>query len=207
MGGWVHTDECNANFEDIIANFIKGHQWLSKEFGISPRIGWNIDAFGHTQANAALFHDLGFEALFFARAQSDDVNWRFDNQQSHFLWRPLSKHFGAQKEILGGILAHESSYAFAKGFKVDEHFDECGPIQNDPTLADYNGDLKVAEMVNYIHMQANGTASDENVMVMMGDDFTHANAYFNYHELDQIIDMVNKEGDKYNLSLVASTPG
>lgn len=67
MGGWVHTDESNEHFEDIIENFVQGHQWLSKEFGVTPRIGWNIDAFGHTQANAALFHDLGFEALFFAR--------------------------------------------------------------------------------------------------------------------------------------------
>ena len=67
MGGWVHTDECDANYEDIVNNMVEGHQWLSKEFGVSPRIGWNIDAFGHTQTNAALFHDMGFEAQFFAR--------------------------------------------------------------------------------------------------------------------------------------------
>ena len=48
MGGWVSTDESTTNFEDIIANFLKGHQWLSDEFGIKPRIGWNIDPFGHT---------------------------------------------------------------------------------------------------------------------------------------------------------------
>lgn len=97
MGGWVHTDESNAHFEDIINNFVEGHQWLSKEFGVAPRVGWNIDAFGHTQANAALFHDLGFEAFFFARAGKDDIDARFkaDVHGSHFLWRPLSKHFGA----------------------------------------------------------------------------------------------------------------
>lgn len=97
MGGWVHTDECNANFEDIIENFVKGHQWLIKEFGITPRIGWNIDAFGHTQANAALFHDMGIEAFFFARGAKDEIDKRFkpDVASSHFLWRPLSKHFGA----------------------------------------------------------------------------------------------------------------
>ena len=70
MGGWVSTDECTANYEDIIGNFYKSHRWLMDEFDYTPRVGWNIDAFGHTQANAALFHDLGFEALFFARA-----NW------------------------------------------------------------------------------------------------------------------------------------
>ena len=105
MGGWVGTDEANTNYEDIIGNFYTGHQWLKNEFGVAPKVGWNIDAFGHTQANAALFHDLGFDALFFARAGRDEIEQRFDpkNQASHFLWRPLSKHFGNQKEILGGF--------------------------------------------------------------------------------------------------------
>jgi lysosomal alpha-mannosidase len=153
MGGWVHTDESNEHFEDIIENFVQGHQWLSKEFGIIPRIGWNIDAFGHTQANAALFHDLGFEALFFARAGLDDIQARFkaENHQSHFLWRPLSKHFGNQKEILGALIALSETYGYPKGFKCDEHFDDDGPIQNDKTLQDFNGELRIVQMVNYIN--------------------------------------------------------
>jgi hypothetical protein len=31
-----------------MGNFVKGHQWLKDEFGVAPKIGWNIDAFGHT---------------------------------------------------------------------------------------------------------------------------------------------------------------
>lgn len=73
MGGWVGSEESVANYEDIIANFVKGHTWIKNEFGVSPTIGWNIDPFGHTQANAAIYHDLGFEALFFARAGIDEV--------------------------------------------------------------------------------------------------------------------------------------
>jgi hypothetical protein len=38
---------------------------LKDNLGVHPKIGWNIDPFGHTSANAAMFHDLGFEALFF----------------------------------------------------------------------------------------------------------------------------------------------
>jgi len=48
MGGWVGTDEATTNYEDIIGNFYTGHQWLKNEFGVPPKIGWNIDAFGHT---------------------------------------------------------------------------------------------------------------------------------------------------------------
>ena len=58
----VHSD-----FEDMILNMQKGHQFLKDEFNVTSRIGWNLDAFGHSAANAALYHDFGFEALFFSR--------------------------------------------------------------------------------------------------------------------------------------------
>ena len=73
MGGWVGADEATTNYEDIIGNFYTWHQWLKNEFGVAPKIGWNIDTFGYTQANAALFHDIGFEAIFFARAGRDEI--------------------------------------------------------------------------------------------------------------------------------------
>jgi len=50
-----------------------GHKWLKQEFGVAPTVGWNIDPFGHTAANAAIYHDLGFDALFFARAGNDEI--------------------------------------------------------------------------------------------------------------------------------------
>lgn len=104
-------------------------------------------------------------------------------------------------------MSTSETYGYPKGFKVDEHFDEDGPIQNDPALSDYNGDLKIVEMVNYIHMQVNGSASDENIMILIGDDFAYANAYESFHELDQIIALVNNKSEEYNMTLVMSTPG
>ena len=46
----------------MINNMIIGHNFLLKEFGVRPRTGWHIDAFGHSAANARLFADFGFEA-------------------------------------------------------------------------------------------------------------------------------------------------
>ena len=125
MGGWVGSEESVANYEDIIANFVKGHSWIKDEFGVAPTVGWNIDPFGHTQANAALYHDLGFEALFFARAGNDELKQRFDpaNHAALFLWRPMSKHFGSQKEILGGIIDEREDYQHPRGFRYDERAD------------------------------------------------------------------------------------
>jgi len=74
-----------------------GHSFLKKEFNVIPKIGWMIDAFGHSAANAALFADFGFEAIFFTRIDDHDRQKRVQEHELTFLWRPFSKHFGHQK--------------------------------------------------------------------------------------------------------------
>ena len=76
-----------------------GHQFLLKEFGVRPRVGWSIDAFGHSAANAALFSDFGFDAFFMSREPADSKNKRAADGEFEFVWKPFSKHFGNEKEI------------------------------------------------------------------------------------------------------------
>lgn len=61
-GGWSAPDEACPNYEDLIDNTMIGHQFLKSEFGVTPKIGWNLDAPGHSATNARLFAQLGFEA-------------------------------------------------------------------------------------------------------------------------------------------------
>jgi len=51
---------------------ITGHNFLKKEFGVIPKVGWMIDAFGHSSANARLFADFGFDIMFVARDHYED---------------------------------------------------------------------------------------------------------------------------------------
>ena len=60
-------DEANAHYEDQINNMMIGHDFLMREFGVKPHIGWQIDPFGHSNANARLFAEMGFDAYFFWR--------------------------------------------------------------------------------------------------------------------------------------------
>jgi len=73
-GGWSMHDEATPHYEDMINNMMHGHDFLKKEFDVVPRIGWHVDPFGHSAANARLFADMGFEAWFFARLDYQDKN-------------------------------------------------------------------------------------------------------------------------------------
>jgi alpha-mannosidase len=96
-GGWSASDEACPNYEDLINNILIGHQFLKQEFGVVPKIGWHIDAFGHSNTNARLFAELGFEAQFFARLDRLDKIKRVQDKNMEFLWRPYSKHFGVSR--------------------------------------------------------------------------------------------------------------
>lgn len=181
------------------------------EFNVTPRVGWNIDPFGHTEGTAAMYHDFGFDAFFFSRSHADKVKERFAHRGSHFLWRPFSDHFGKQKEILTGMISDGiQGYGYNKGFTYDEDTeagvsDEDTGIQDDPTLAGFNVEAMIAKLVNQVHIIANGTASNENVMYLYGDDFSWSNAYALYDNLEKMIKYGNLY-NKHNITFVMSTP-
>ena len=54
----------------MIINMKEGHRFIEREFNYRPRVGWQVDTFGHSSTNALLFAEMGFDALFFARMES-----------------------------------------------------------------------------------------------------------------------------------------
>ena len=66
----------------------KGHDFLWKEFQVKPKIGWMIDSFGHSAANAELFQDFGFEALFFSRINEPMRDELKKDKKMTFVWQP-----------------------------------------------------------------------------------------------------------------------
>jgi len=61
-GGISMHDEAGAYYLDQINNMLYGNAFIKQEFGVAPRIGWQIDPFGHSVANARLFSEMGFDA-------------------------------------------------------------------------------------------------------------------------------------------------
>jgi alpha-mannosidase len=63
-------DEATTHYVDMIDQTTLGHRYIKEQFGTVPRIGWQIDPFGHSAVQAYLlgaevgstlqkqFHDL-----------------------------------------------------------------------------------------------------------------------------------------------------
>ena len=95
--GWSMHDEACPHFEDMINNMLHGHQFLSREFGVKPRVGWHIDPFGHSSANPRLFADMGFDAWVTQRMDKQDKTRRIQDLELEFIWRPMFNHFGKSR--------------------------------------------------------------------------------------------------------------
>lgn len=58
-----------SHYVSMIDQTTRGHRFLNATFGKVPRVGWQIDPFGHSATQASLMSGaLGFDALFFGRA-------------------------------------------------------------------------------------------------------------------------------------------
>lgn len=98
--GWSMHDEACPTYEDMINNMMIGHDFILKEFGVKPRIGWQIDPFGHSNTNVRFFAEMGFDAWFFARLDYQDKEKRLNNKEMEFVWRPYSQSLGNDVQIL-----------------------------------------------------------------------------------------------------------
>jgi alpha-mannosidase len=87
-GGWSSHDEACPTYEEFIANMMAGHQFILKEFGVTPRVGWQLDPFGHSSTNARLYAEMGLDALIFARLDRIEKSERMSNKSLEYIWQP-----------------------------------------------------------------------------------------------------------------------
>lgn len=192
----------------MILNMHLGHSFLWKEFGVKPRVGWMLDAFGHSEANAAMFHDFGFEALFFARLYQPMRDEFKRLQKSTFVWEPNDKNMGGSKQILTHIFPVH--YAWPEDFRYEEKYNEDAPLitYNDTSIPYYNVDQKCESLLNYTQNMAGETKSKANAIIPFGDDFSFQNAFYNYRAIDAVKDYCNRVyGEDFNVEFIYSTPG
>ena len=64
------------------------HAFLKNEFGVKPKIGWQLDPFGHSAVTAELFGEFGLETMVFARINEQEFEQRKIKKDLQFIWKP-----------------------------------------------------------------------------------------------------------------------
>ncbi|KAF5961837.1 hypothetical protein HYC85_003046 [Camellia sinensis] len=198
-GGMCMHDEATPHYIDLIDQTTLGHQFIKKEFGQKPRVGWQIDPFGHSAVQAYLLGaELGFDSLFFARIDYQDRAKRKDDKTLEVVWQG-SKSLASSSQIFTGIFPRH--YDPPDGFTFEIN-DVSPPIQDDILLFDYNVEERVDDFVAAAVAQANVTRTNY-IMWLMGTDFRYQYANSWFRQMDKFIHYVNLDG---RVNALYSTP-
>ncbi|KAJ0047951.1 hypothetical protein Pint_16953 [Pistacia integerrima] len=198
-GGMSMHDEATPHYIDLIDQTTLGHQFIKDEFGKLPRVGWQIDPFGHSAVQAYLLGaELGFDSLFFARIDYQDRAKRLKEKTLEVVWRG-SKSLGSSSQIFTGIFPRH--YDPPDGFTFEIN-DVSAPIQDDFLLFDYNVQERVNDFVAAALAQAKVTRTNH-IMWLMGTDFRYQYANSWFRQMDKFIHYVNKDG---RVNALYSTP-
>lgn len=181
-----------------------GHQFLWQEFKIKPKVGWMIDAFGHSEANAALFADFGFEALFFTRASTELREQLKKEKKLHFVWTPFSKNSGTERQILTHVY-HGDLYGYLPELGYEERENDADPLVANKERLDYNAEEKCVHLINAAQDAASDQLHSSDLLMLHGGDFGYQNAQYNFAVLDKIIDTCNNY-QQVNMTFQYSTP-
>ncbi|CAN6485588.1 unnamed protein product [Victoria cruziana] len=199
-GGMCMHDEAAPHYIDMIDQTTLGHRFIKEEFGKTPRIGWQIDPFGHSAVQAYLLSaEVGFDSLFFARIDYQDRQKRKDEKNLEFVWQG-SRTFGSSSQIFAGAFPN-GNYEPPRGFYFEVN-DDSQLVQDDVLLYDYNVQERVDDFVRAAISQANVTRTNH-IMWTMGTDFKYQYAHTWFRQMDKLIHYVNEDG---RVNALYSTP-
>lgn len=82
------NDEAAAHYMSTIDQFTLGLRYLVDNVGkcAKPKIGWQIDPFGHSREQASIFSQLGYDGFYFARLDYRDRDKRKSEGNMDLLW-------------------------------------------------------------------------------------------------------------------------
>lgn len=180
-GGWCMHDEATTHFMGMIDQTTLGHQFLLNEFGVIPKVGWQIDPFGHSATQGGLLtSSFGFDALYFGRIHYVDLLNRQNAAECEGLWSSAPDSSSVFWGLTG---SYGGNYGAPDGFCFDVL---CG---DDPLVGLEKTALvdRIKLFTNALGKQANQTKG-RNIMLTMGMDFQYSNARKNFENLDLLID-------------------
>eukprot|EP00536_Pseudo-nitzschia_multiseries_P016242 jgi/Psemu1/220670/e_gw1.1054.8.1 len=218
-GGWCMHDEAATHYMGMIDQTTLGHDFLKQTFDYVPTVGWQLDPFGHSSAQASLMtYKLGFDALYFGRIDYQDLELRHATRECEGLWNTYKQgsSYGdesdngsgsgngrnnddAEGSVFWGLTG---SYSGNYGPPGDYCFDvNCGPDQK--SLIDKDQNELVAMVKDFllaVRQQSDRTKGDH-VMLTMGEDFQYQRAAVNFANLDLLIGTVSRMQEEGTLGI------
>lgn len=84
-----HFPQAITHYQSIVDQFTWGLRFLNDTFGECgrPTIGWQIDPFGHSNAQATLFSEMGYDGVFFSRLDYQDKIKRMNETRMETVWK------------------------------------------------------------------------------------------------------------------------
>ncbi|KAI3856688.1 hypothetical protein MKX03_026813 [Papaver bracteatum] len=199
-GGMCMHDEAAPHYVDMIDQTTLGHRFIKQVFNQTPRIGWQIDPFGHSAVQAYLLGaEVGFDSFFFGRIDYQDLQQRKNEKRLEFVWQG-SKTLGSSAQIFAGALTR--NYEPPSSNFYFEVNDASPVVQDDHDLFDYNVQERVDDFVANAISQANVTRTNH-IMWTMGTDFKYQYANSWFRQMDKFIHYVNMDG---RVNALYSTP-
>ncbi|XP_058798646.1 lysosomal alpha-mannosidase-like isoform X2 [Phymastichus coffea] len=195
-GGWSMNDEATTHYQSMIDQFTWGFRRLNDSFGecARPRVGWQIDPFGHSREQASVFAQLGFDGLLFGRLDHQDKRQRLRDRSMEFVWR-ASPSLGQSADLFTSVLYN--TYSPPPGFCFDILCQDAEPMIDDRDSPDYNIDKRVQQFLNFSRTQASIYRTN-NVILTMGEDFHYQYADMYFGNIDKLISAINKlNGTRY----------
>ncbi|XP_022651208.1 lysosomal alpha-mannosidase-like isoform X2 [Varroa jacobsoni] len=183
-GGWSMSDEAATHYSALIDEMTIGTRWLNDTFGACgrPKIGWQIDSFGHSTEQAAIFRKMGFDGMYLGRIHYEEKEWREEHQEMEMLWQTDPTQ-GKEGQIFVGVLPNV--YWPPKGFCFDMY---C----NDEEVTNNNGRRRAQELLAIARNQARNYQTN-NTVFTMGLDFHYQDANKWFRNLDKLIYYINQE--------------
>ncbi|KAM3955590.1 lysosomal alpha-mannosidase [Aphomia sociella] len=203
-GGWIQNDEATVDYLQIIDQYTWGLRKLNDTLGVcgKPKAAWHIDSYGHTREQASLLAQMGYDGLFLGRVDYKEREAMIDEDRLEFMWRG-SDVLGKMSDIMTHTLfnLYNAPVGFCFDFLCNDE-----PIIDDPDSKVYNADKRVNAFISQIERQAKYYDHD-NIMVMMGGDFTYQSAANWYMNMDKLINHVNTHPvNMSDINIFYSTP-
>ena len=61
-GGWCMHDEANPSYVDMIDQTALGHRWIMQEFGVAPKVTWQVRGTTSTETGALAIRQWSTES-------------------------------------------------------------------------------------------------------------------------------------------------